>query len=167
MKPGITALGLAAAVALALAAPHALAQTLYKLIDKNGKVTYSEKPPKDFDGKVIRMDIDPNANTATLPKLTPAPPDTSGSNEPARKSREPGSSKAKPVTVDEARERLDAARKAYQDAVDNPREGEITRMGNVGGGTRPVFSDAYTSRLAGLEAAVKNAEEDLRRAEGG
>ena len=24
--------------------------TLYKLIDKNGKVTYSDSPPKNFDG---------------------------------------------------------------------------------------------------------------------
>ena len=42
-----------AAAFLALAASGASAQTLYKLIDKDGKVTYSEKPPKDFDGKTI------------------------------------------------------------------------------------------------------------------
>src|SRR6476646_9972855 len=58
------------AIAMALLAAQASAQTLYKLIDKDGKVTYSEKPPKDFPGKVIPMDIDPNRNTATLPKPT-------------------------------------------------------------------------------------------------
>ena len=47
---------------LALALPAA-AQTVYKLIDRNGKITYSEEPPKNFDGKVIRIDIDPNANS--------------------------------------------------------------------------------------------------------
>ena len=55
------------ALACALAVPAA-AQTLYKLTDKNGKVTYSEKVPPGFDGKVTRMDIDPKQNTATLPK---------------------------------------------------------------------------------------------------
>src|SRR5580704_10815022 len=51
-------------------AQWALAQTVYKLIDKNGKITYSEEKPKNFDGQVIPMNIDPNANTATLPKAT-------------------------------------------------------------------------------------------------
>ena len=67
----IRAGGGAIAAALLLCAAGASAQTLYKLIDKNGKVTYSESPPKDFDGKVQRMDIDPKANTATLPRYTP------------------------------------------------------------------------------------------------
>ena len=40
------------ALGAALFASLATAQTLYKLIDKDGKVTYSEKPPKDFGGKV-------------------------------------------------------------------------------------------------------------------
>jgi len=38
--------------------------TLYKLIDKNGKVTYSDSPPKNFDGQVIPVDIDTKRNTA-------------------------------------------------------------------------------------------------------
>ena len=146
-----------ACVALGLAvALDANAQTLYKLIDKNGKVTYSEKPPKDFDGKVIRLDIDPNANTATLPK-------------PAAQSSE-GARRADPVSPDRlkaARERAEAARKAYENALDNPGEGEVTRAGNVGGGTRPVFSEAYSKRLADLEQAAKEAEDDLKRAERG
>ena len=115
------ALHLALALGIAAFAFGASAQTLYKLIDKNGKVTYSEKPPKDFDGKVIRMDIDPNANTATLPKLPPpaANPERQGnSDEPARK--------AAPTTGDkvaDARARLEAARKAFENARDNPNDG--------------------------------------------
>ena len=49
-------------------AATASAETIYKLIDRNGQVTYSEAPPKSFDGQVIRMNLDPNANTATLSK---------------------------------------------------------------------------------------------------
>ena len=44
------------ALAALIAASPGAAQTVYKLIDRNGKVTYSEEPPKDFDGKVIRID---------------------------------------------------------------------------------------------------------------
>ena len=140
------------AVAVAAIAFGASAQTMYKLIDKNGKVTYAEKPPKDFDGKVIRMDIDPNANTATLPKPTGPLVDP-----------------AKAATADNvkaAREKLEAAKKAYQNALDNPGDGELTYIGNKGGGTRPVQSEEYQKRLSTLEQAVKDAEEELKRAGG-
>ncbi|MEO5677530.1 MAG: DUF4124 domain-containing protein [Usitatibacter sp.] len=132
---------------------EAQAQTLYKLIDKNGKVTYAEKPPKDFDGKVIRLDIDPNANTATLPKPVTPPAGNADS--------------ATPDRLKAARDRAEAARKAYDNALNNPGESDVTRVGNVGGGTRPVFSEAYAKRLAELEQAAKEAEDDLKRAERG
>jgi len=157
---------LGAALVLALCLP-ASAQTLYKLIDKDGKVTYSETAPKFFDGQVIRIDIDPNANTMTMPKPEKVDP-TSG--EPKRKGDQPRKSedgKVKgPLDPDIARDRLEAAKNALADAHDNPKEGEITWIGKVGGGTRPVFSEDYQRRIDRLELAVKSAEEDLRRAEG-
>ena len=70
---------LAAVACAALFSAAAAAETLYKLIDKNGKVTYSEEKPRSFDGQVIRLDIDPNANTATLEKPQPPAP---GANRP-------------------------------------------------------------------------------------
>jgi len=158
---------LCATMALALVGvADAGAQTLYKLIDKNGKVTYSEKVPKDYDGKVIPMTIDPNANTATLPKLPPAEkPREAGEGPTATQGK--AAPRSSGDRVKDARKKLEDARKAYENAVNNPAEGEVTRVGNVGGGTRPVFSDSYASRLAGLESAVKQAEEELKRAEGG
>jgi uncharacterized protein DUF4124 len=150
------------ALLAALAATGAAAQTLYKLIDRNGKVTYSESPPKDFDGKVIRMDIDPKANTATLPKAGTAPRPETESEKVIRRPT-PATGAADPVEA--ARARLEAARKALQDAIDNPREGEIERRGNVGGGSRPVPSEEYENRLAALKADVAKAEEELRLAE--
>jgi hypothetical protein len=116
---------------------------------------------------VIRIDIDPNANTMTMPKPEKVDP-TSG--EPKRKGDQPrksedGKAKAQ-LDPDIARDRLDAAKKALDDARDNPKEGEITWIGKVGGGTRPVFSEDYQRRIDRLEVAVKNAEEELRRAEG-
>ncbi len=153
MKMGFVVVSWAFIAALAIAT-GADAQTLYKLIDKNGKVTYAEKPPKDFDGKVIRLDIDPNANTATLPKPSAqsAPVDRSSDSD---------------VRVKAAREKLEAARKAYDQALNNPADGDVSFVGNKGGGTRAVQSDTYAKRLAGLEQAVKEAEEELKRAERG
>lgn len=154
-------------VALALALPIALpasAQTLYKLIDKNGKVTYAEKPPKDFDGKVIRMDIDPNANTAVLPK--PGATEGTISTPEAQQLRKSlQESKRTEQRIEKARQNLDAAKRALQSLIDNPSEFDVTRVGNVGGGTRPVYSEAYQERMARAEAAVKAAEEELERAE--
>jgi hypothetical protein len=152
------------ALALAIALP-ASAQTLYKLIDKNGKVTYAEKPPKDFDGKVIRMDIDPNANTAVLPKpgagegALPASPEAQqirrGLTEANRNER----------ALESARQNLDAAKSALQSLIDNPREGDVTRVGMVGGGSRPVYTEEYQERIRNAEATVKAAEDEVARIE--
>lgn len=144
------------AAACSLAASIAFAQTLYKLVDKNGKVTYSETAPKpgEFDGAVTRIEVNPNANTATLPKYEgrAADPATNpGGRSPSRNA---------------AQQRVDAARKALADARDNPSAEEVTRVGTKSGFTRPVESEDYKAKLAKLEADVKAAEEELKRAEG-
>lgn len=139
------------AAGLALALP-ASAQTLYKLIGKDGKVTYSQEKPKEFDGQVVPLQINPEANTATLPKYQPTP------SSPAPSSKEANGKAESP------QERLDRAKKALQDAKDNPREGDLDRVGIKGGGTRPVPSEAYLKRIAELERAVKEAEEEVRKA---
>jgi hypothetical protein len=41
----------------------------------------------------------------------------------------------------------------------------VERVGNVGGGARPVPTEAYEKRLAALEEAVRAAEEEVRRAQ--
>jgi hypothetical protein len=157
MKPMLTRISLVAAAALAAASVPVDAQTLYKLIGKDGKVTYAEKPPKDFDGKVIRMDIDPKANTATLPE---------GSR--LREKSEAGQAgTARDEQLKAARGRVDAARKALEDARANPGEGDIARMGKKGGGTRPVPTEDYQQRLAKLERDVKDAEDALQKLERG
>jgi hypothetical protein len=155
------ALVLAFASALALGAGEVSAQTLYKLIDKNGKVTYSESAPKQFDGKVIRMDIDPNANTATLPKPRAAP-----SAEPTQADLSAPPPKQRPeLNLKDAREKLERAQKALADAKENPRAGELNWIGNVGGGARAVPSEGYTQRLQALEQAVLAAQDEVRLAE--
>ena len=157
MKTLTVPIAFTAALASLTASPGADAQTLYKLIGKDGKVTYSEKPPKDFDGKVIRMDIDPKANTATLPEGSRLHEQSEASKRAA----------ARDDQLKAARLRVDAARKALEDARANPAEGDIARMGIKGGGTRPVPTEDYQQRLAKLERDVKEAEDDLAKLERG
>ena len=155
MKTTIARISFAAAIASLAASPGVDAQTLYKLIGKDGKVTYSEKPPKDFDGKVIRMDIDPRANTATLPEGSRLQEQSEASKRTA----------ARDDQLRAARARVDAARKALEDARANPGEGDIARMGIKGGGTRPVPTEDYQRRLEQFERDVKDAEDALQKLE--
>ncbi len=147
-----------AALALTVGALPSAAQTLYKLIDKNGKVTYADTPPKDFDGKVIPIDIDPNRNRATLG--TPGTPEAERAIGEKVKANDAASSGLK-----QAQARLETARKDLAVARENPLEGEVERAGKAGGGTRPVFTEAYERRIAALEDAVKAAEDEVQRAQ--
>ena len=133
---------------LAAVATVAGAETLYKLIDKNGKVTYVEKPPKDFDGKVIRIQVDPKANTATLPKYQPAAPAARAS-----------------VDVRALQEKVAERRAALQKAKNNPGDDDVQWVGNANGGTRAVPTEAYQHRLAELEHSLKEAEDELHAAQ--
>lgn len=150
------------ALAACLALPAA-AQTLYKLIDKNGKVTYSETPPKNFDGKVIRMDIDPNANTATLPKPGAAPTYNDNRDTETGKKSSARRQQRDEDRVVRARARVDDAKARLQDLIDNPGDADIGRVGKAGGGTRPVLTEEYQERIRQAEAQVKAAEEELER----
>jgi hypothetical protein len=153
LVPACLATGL---VLLAIAIP-AGAQTLYKLIDKDGKVTYVETPPKDYDGKVIRLEIDPKANTATLPKGSVLREESEAAKRSASRDDQ----------VKAARLRVETARKALGDARDHPGEGDLARMGKKGGGTRPVPTEDYQRRLEKLEAELRQAEDDLQKLERG
>ena len=145
-------------LAFGLAAAPAGAETLYKLIDKNGKVTYVDTPPKDFDGKVVPVEIDPNKNRATLI----APGTARGAIESIHQPAPDNSERVK-----QAQAKLEAARKALADARDNPGENDVQRRGNAGGGTRPVFTDEYEKKLAVLEDSVRQAEAELKSAQAG
>jgi len=146
-----------AAMIAAGVASIAMANTLYKLIDKNGKVTYSEEAPKNFDGQVIRLDIDPNANTAVLPKPTPV-------TETAARKRE--AAEKKDQHLEDLKTRLEEARKKLQDANDNPGPEDLDRVGTKSGFTRGVPTEAYENKLAKLQEEVKDAEQELKRAGG-
>lgn len=151
-----TALVVATLAALVSGAAAAQA-TLYKLIDKNGKVTYVDTPPKNFDGQVIPVEIDTKRNSATI--TTPG----TASGVKAIDEKQAADARAS-ERVKAAEAKLEAAKKALADARENPGEGEVNRVGTVGGFTRPVPTPDYEKRLANLEEAVRVAEAELRQA---
>ena len=121
----LSQLALAAGLCIGLAQ----AQTLYKLIDKNGKVTYSESKPDAFDGQVVRIEVDSKANTMAAPKpavnqVKPAEGKVESENEKIIRRRIP----TKDDKLQAARDKVDAARKAYEDARDNPSDTDVTWM---------------------------------------
>jgi len=182
MRRAILGATLAAA---ALAATTACAEVLYKLIDRSGKVTYSETQPKDFDGQVIRLEISPAANTAAASPPAPQPAAAPRKAMPA----EPAGLDRRRIALERARLNLESARKALEDARDHPdHEGDLlTQQAGPGpgrggmhgmsggkggflggsGGTRQVPNEEYLARLAALEDAVKRAEAEIRRIEEG
>jgi hypothetical protein len=133
-------------------------QVIWKLVDKKGKVTYADKAPgRDFPGQVTRIEVDLNANKATLTRPGESlPPTTLPLTAPEMKR----------VRADaeliRARENLEAARKALTDGKE-PTPEETQWVGKVGGGARPVPTDAYHARIKSLEEAVKSAEAELDR----
>jgi hypothetical protein len=153
------------AVAALLAGVPATAQTVYKLIDKNGKVTYAEQPPKYFEGQVIRIDIDPNANKATLGKPG-GDPGQQASRAKAKREAEEARAETHAEKLQAAREKLDEARQALDDARNSTNDDDFRWVGNVGGGTRRVPTEQYQERLAGLERKVKEAEDEVKQLQG-
>lgn len=104
--------GAARALALALVAVLSLpasAQVLYKLIDRNGRVTYSDSEPKNFDGTVIRLEPDTFTNIVPATKADGGPRAEPGSGvaETRRRVREELEKKLRA-----AQARAESARKA-------------------------------------------------------
>ena len=147
-----------------LAAPWAAAegdrQVVWKLVDKKGKTTYVDKaPPKEFEGKVTRIEVDLSANSAMLVNVGE------------------GSKPVKlPLTAPElrrvradaelarARENLEAAKKAREDGKE-PTEGEVRWLGKKGGGARPEPTEAYHARIKALDDAVSSAQAEFDKAQ--
>ena len=146
-----------------LAAPWAAAegdrQVVWKLVDKKGKVTYVDKaPPKEFEGKVTRIEVDLSANSAMLVNV----------GEGSKPVKLPLTApELKRVRADaelaRARENLEAAKKAREDGKD-PTPEETQWIGKKGGGARPVPTDAYHARIKSLDDDVKRAEDEVERA---
>jgi len=175
------------AFALACAA-QASAQILYKLVDRDGRVTYSDREPKNHDGTVTRIEQDtaptlvPQGKTVTAKPAEAAAP---GMAENRNKSRE-----ALDKKVREAQARVDAARAAkaegevplseelqtVQHRYAPLREGQVPPRANCFNAVDPngaatlncptqVPQEAYYERRKKLDDELRLAEEELAVAE--
>ena len=149
------------------------AQTMWKYVDKDGKVTYSDKAPKPGE-KAEAVANDPAANVIELPRS--AQPNSSRVQEVNAKvaSREKLRDALR-KSLDDARAELDAATKNLEDGQ-TPTQDERqivvgrNKAGKPTGANTTNPKPEYYQRVAGLEDAVKKAqakvtaaEEELRR----
>lgn len=183
-----------AAVLLAffLAAPAA-AQTMYRWTDAQGRVQYSDRPPKEFKGEVVKIEADvqpppPPPVARPLPaKVEPAKPADKADGD--LNSRLRANREKLAADVERARERLEAAKKARDgDTGPGVDERQVVQQ-RFAKGTEPatprsncrqvpgkdgkpqlmcpalVPGDGYYARIKELDEAVARAEEDLDKAE--
>jgi len=167
-------LALAASVCFA---PALLAEVLYKHIDKDGKVTYSDAIPPEQGGKASRLRVDPTGNTM-MPFRVPAEPERNMQAPLLRKDGDgaliPGTTLHHQHLTQEARTRVEAARKAFEDVRDNPTKSDFhwverPNYGDrgmwIGSIRRRVPTDEYLARLEGRVRDLREAEEQLKALE--
>jgi hypothetical protein len=181
--------GLAFVIAALLPAP-ALAQTLYKLVDKTGKVSYADRVPKGFDGEVTPITIDPATNAASPIRIAPV---QRAEDAPRDRNSERRDARAKlTLALERAQAKVAAAKKALADGVD-PLEDEYQTIQQKfdASGAKPdapgprgncrrlssddgrsawvcptiVPGERYRDRQKALEDALRDAEAELAVAE--
>ena len=195
MKRRGGAFALALALFASFFAAGAVAQTLYKWTDKDGKVHYADKPPTNFKGEVTRIEADVvPAPVAPLPKPQARPaageenPKASGIGEKRRADRERLAARvtAARAQLEKARAELAAGegigddekqivqqhhpRNARNPAqTPPPRQNCMTDKAPDGRAVwncpTPIPGESYYARQKTLEEAVQKAEEELAEAE--
>jgi chromosome segregation ATPase len=139
------------------------AQALYKYVDSNGKVTYSDKAPKPGEkAELVKTDSNVNIMAAPANKLDGVNQKLKDVNQRAG-ARETERDQLK-AELDTAKSKLDQAKKALEQARDQPTP-EERRIVVRKDGNSVMLSPEYEERLLTLESAVKQAEENLTRAQ--
>lgn len=141
------------------------AQTMYKYVDKDGKVTYSDKPPKPGE-KAEAVVASKEANTVKLDTKANTGKDQKFSDVKARGDARMTERDRLQKSVDDAEKELERAKKALENGRD-PQPGEQIIIVRKQGGNSVQRSEAYYARIDRLEKAVKQAEEGLSRAQQG
>ena len=125
----VLACGLAAALG-------ASAQTLYKWTDAQGRVQYSDKPPKDFKGQVTRLDSEDYPPAVVRPVPQPAAKGQDGKadlNSQRRAVRE-----RLAADIARARDKRDAAQRALDEAQPTDDERQVIQQRvSKGGNSKP------------------------------
>lgn len=155
-------LSLLAAALLLGTAMQAPAATFYKVTDDAGRVTYVDRAPSNFAGKVEVVTVNPDANTAKLPDVVPSDVQV----EAERIIRSPQAARltqgeALSERVQRAQTDLANARAALDQAQNNSLAEDWIYFNRGGRGPRPE----YAARLDTLATNVKLAEANLAEAE--
>ncbi|MDX2217904.1 MAG: DUF4124 domain-containing protein [Burkholderiales bacterium] len=146
----------------------AQSSTVYKHVDKDGKVTYSEKPPaKDepkSDGKAVGskkfgVDNERNVIKSYVPRSG-----TEGAGDARAFDKRVERNNELRAKLEEAERELEDA-KAALDSGKEPLEDEWRTVGAAGGRPARIPTEAYYQRVKALEQAVKDAEEKVKKAE--
>lgn len=181
------ALRLLALLAVLSAAPAADAQVLYKLIGRDGKVSYTDTAPKNFDGTVIRLEPDVESNVLPSRKAPAkaAEPAKPGMAQARRAARE-----ALGARLRAAQEKVEAARKAKAEG-ESPQNEEMQTIQRLYPPLKPgqapprpncfasvdpngnpglicpmqVPQEAFFDRVKKLDEELRRAEEELELAE--
>jgi hypothetical protein len=174
IKQRLTILTVAMLTSAAVSGLHA--QQLWKYTDKDGKVTYSDKPPKPGE-KAEEVKSDPKVNILESPRtIKDGASGKAGASSQALKdvnsratAREEKRDKLRDA-VDAARENVEAAKKALEDGREPlPDEVQIVvgrnKDGAPTGRNAGIRKPEYYKRIEGLEDAVKKAEAALETAE--
>jgi hypothetical protein len=145
---------------------QAMAQAVYKHVDKDGKVYYSDKPPAKDDPRTKKIDVDPKRNV--IPPLANKGGEAGGDDQ-ARIDRKIEAQNQLLSDLKAAQERLAAAKEALE-AGKTPLEDEwmTVRRGTTKRGdpiTSTIPNENYHERVANLERAVAKAEAELAKAE--
>ena len=181
--------GLLITLLVALLPAPAFSQTLYKLVDRTGRVSYVDRVPKGFDGEVTPITLDPETNAASPIRI--APPARAEDAKDRNTTRREARAKFT-LALDRAQAKVAAARKALADGVD-PREDEYQTIQQKfdasnakadAAGPRSncrrftsddgrstwicptiVPGERYRDRQKALEEALRDAEAELAEAE--
>jgi hypothetical protein len=167
----------------------ASAATLYKLVEPNGHVTYTDDRPSDANGKVIRLDIKSSANAVDA--VPPQPESQAEMDNERIILRRPDTStedriQAVRARIEAASNALDAALGAPGSAADNsdsltddsdtlvddseappdaPGNPDYYFVqvdgGNGNHGVRLVFTGQYAARLVQLTQDLDSAKQEL------
>jgi hypothetical protein len=144
------------------ASGQALSQAVYKHVDKDGKVYYSDKPPAKDDPKGKKIDVDTKRNV--IPPLARKSSETKSGDEERIEQRLETQNRltseldAAKAVVAQAKEALEAGK--------TPQEEDWTTVaGQRGQAARRMLNENYHDRVAGLERALAKAEAELAKAE--
>lgn len=179
--------------ALLAASGFAMAQTLYRWTDADGKTHYGDRPPKEAIG-VTKVDTGPETNTLNAP-LAPAPKAAPAADVPAkvaapdRNTQRRDTRERLAAELKRARDNLEAAKKTLAeggDMRDDERQSVQQRSGSppvtptarqncrqvTDKNGKPALmcpasvpNEQYYDRIAQLEEAVRKAEEEVAAAE--